>query len=282
MTTQIRLELFKLTRKGRSYLGFGALLAIVGLVVLGLRLGHHPPLEAVFGQGYIMAGSYLNAGFLAWLLLKDPGMSLFLALFACVVAGDVISGEAGDGTLRTILSRPVSRVTLLFGKFSASVVYVTALTFFSGIAAYGFGCIFLGRGALVTFNEGTLLGAQGIYVYKEGEGLLRLLGAYTFFSLGVLSVATIAFFLSTVVHNSLGAIGGALMVMITFGILWTLEFFKPIHPYMFTTHMGTWGTFFMDPIPWHEVWKSVGVLSAYVVIFFGAGLAVFARKDVLS
>ncbi|MBI2843940.1 MAG: ABC transporter permease [Armatimonadetes bacterium] len=280
MTTQIRLELFKLARKGRSYLGFGALIAIVGLVILGFRLGP-PPFEASFAQGFVMVGSYLNAGFVAWFLLRVM-LQFFLPLFACVVTGDLISGEAADGTLRTILSRPVGRRNLLASKFAVSLFYVIVLTFFLGVASYAAGAIFLGRGMLVTFQEGTMLGAQGIYIYAEPEGLARLAAAYAFASLGVLSVATIAFFLSTLVANSLGAIGGAMMTMILFQILGVFDYFKPIHPYLFTTHMSAWTGLFAEPVPWGEIWKSLGTLSVYVAAFFTAGMAVFVRKDVLS
>ena len=280
MATQIRLEIFKLARRARSYLGFVALAAMAGLVVLGLAKGR-PPFEESFGQGFMTVGSYLNGGFVAWFLLR-MAMMFFLPLFACVVAGDLISGEAADGTLRTVLSRPVGRASLYAAKFAVSVLYAAALTFFVGIAAYAIGTAFLGRGVLVTFQEGTMLGAQGIYVYSESEGLARLTGAYAFASLGVLSVAAIAFFLSAILSNSLGAIGGAMMAFIIFGILGVIDYFKPIRPCLFTTHIDTWRWIFIRPIPWAEIMRSLGVLAAYVVTFFAAGLAIFARKDVLT
>jgi len=278
--TCIRLEIFKLTRKLRSYLGFGALAAMAGLVVLGLARGR-PPFEASFEQGFVTVGSYLNGGFVAWFLLRMV-MMFFLPVFACVVVGDMISGEAADGTLRAVLSRPVGRGSLFVAKFAVSVLYVIALTLFLGVAAYAVGAIFLGRGALATFQEGTMLGAQGIYIYNEGEGLVRLLGAYGFASVAVLSVATIAFFLSSVLTNSLGAIGGAMMTFILFGVVGAIDYFKPIHPYLFTTHMDSWRGLFLTPVPWGQVVKSLGILLAYISVFFAAGLAVFRRKDVLS
>lgn len=276
----VRLEILKLTRRMRSYLGFWALAAMSGLMVLGMALGP-PPFEQSFPQGLVTVGSYLNGGFVAWALLR-MATQFFLPLFACVVTGDMISGEAADGTLRAILSRPIKRGSFYTGKFAVSTMYVVALTFFLGITAYLAGNIFLGRGALVTFQEGTMLGAQGIHIFGEMDGLIRLIAAYTFASLGVLAVATVAFFLSAIVMNSLGAIGGAMMTLILFQIVGAIDYFKPIRPFLFTTHIDASNAFFANPIPWADVERSALVLLAYVVVFFTAGLLVFQRKDVLS
>ncbi|HOK53654.1 MAG TPA: ABC transporter permease subunit [Armatimonadota bacterium] len=280
MITLVKLEIFKLVRRARSYLGFAALSALAGLVVLGLKEGP-PPFEQSINQVFMTFGNILNGGFTAWFLLKLM-MALFLPLFACVVIGDMVSGEANDGTLRTMLSRPVGRGKILFSKFIVSVLYVIALTFFIGVAGYMLGAIFLGRGALVTFQEGTALGAQGIYIYPEAEGLLRLLGAYAYASVAVLSVASIAFFISAFVTNSLGAIGGAMVLYIASNLLGIIKYFEPIKDYLFTTHMGNFGLFFINEIPKGDLLKSLGILFAYILAFLAAGLFVFHRKDVLS
>ena len=281
MITLIRLEVFKLIRRLRSYLGFGALLAMAGLVVLALALGGDVTFGPSIPQGFGMIGSYQNGGFVAWMLLMMATRFL-LPLFACVVVGDMISGEAADGTLRVVLSRPVGRGKLFAGKFVVSALYVLKLTFFLGIAAYGIGSIFLGHGALVAFDEGNSTAGPGVYVYNELEGIVRLLAAYAFAALGVLSVATIAFFISVLVSNSLGAIGGAMMTFIIFEIVGAISYFKPIHPFLFTTHMHSMGGLFATPIPWAEIGKSIGVLAVYVLTFFIAGLVIFRRRDVLS
>lgn len=280
MLTQIRLELFKLTRRGRSYLGFVALMGIAGLVVLGFR--QESPFQDVSALGFISAGSVLNGGLIAWFLLRFTIM-LFLPLFVCVIAGDLISGEAAEGTLRSMLTRPQSRGRLFVSKFITAVIYTVALTLFLGIVSYVTGAIFLGRGVLMTFQSGTILYPQEIFVTEsEADGLMRLLGAYTFSSLSMLAVGSIAFFLSTIVTNSLGAIGGAMVVYIAFRLLGVISYFDPIEPYLLTTHIETFERFFVEPIPWAEIRNSASILLIYVAVFAGAGFIVFSRKDVLS
>ncbi|MEN6371410.1 MAG: ABC transporter permease [Armatimonadota bacterium] len=281
MLKQIRLELFKLTRRGRSYIGFVALLGIAGLMTLGFRNGPPPFQEMTAPPGFVTVGSVLNGGFVAWFLLRLV-IEFFLPLFVCVVVGDLISGEAAEGTLRSMLSRPISRGRLYFGKLATAVIYTAALTLFLGLVSYAVGAIFLGRGALMTFQTGRLFQAQGIFVYSESDGLVRLLLAYAFAVLAVLTVGSIAFFISTLVTNSLGAIGGAMIVYIVLKLIGVIGYFDPIEPYLFTTHMGAFEGFFIDEIPWLEIGKSALVLFIYSAAFAAAGFLVFRRKDVLS
>lgn len=192
MLTQIRLELFKLARRGRSYIGFIALLGITWLVVFAFKLGG-PPFPEMSSLGFTTYGSMLNGGFVSWFLLKAM-TNFFLPLFVCVVTGDLISGEAADGTLRSMLTRPVSRTQLYTSKFITAVIYTAALTFFLGIASYIVGAIFLGRGVLITFPFSVDEGQRAIFVTEsEVDGLIRLSGAYAYASLSALAIGSIAF-----------------------------------------------------------------------------------------
>lgn len=280
LAKQIKLEIFKLSRRGRSYLGFTAMLGLAGLIVLGLAQGP-PQIGGASPQGFIAAGSFLNGGFAAWFMLRVT-LLFFLPLFTCVVAGDMISSESADGTLRTLLSKPVSRESVYCAKYIASVIYTAALTVFMGTAAYIIGSIFLGRGSLTTFQAGTIIGAQGIYIFPETEGIIRLIGAYMFAALAVISVGSIAFFISSMVSNSLGAIGGAMLTLIAFQIMGMFDFFKPINGFLFTAHMESWSGLFVNPIPWEQIFKSACTLYAYSAGFFILGLIVFRRRDILS
>jgi ABC-2 type transport system permease protein len=277
---QIKLEIFKLSRRARSYLGFAAMLGLAGLVVLGLAQGP-PQIGGASSQGFVTAGSFLNGGFAAWFMLRVT-LLFFLPLFACVVTGDMISSESADGTLRTLLSKPVSRESVYCAKYIAAVIYTVALTIFMGIAAYIIGAVFLGRGSLTTFQTGTIIGAQGIYIFPETEGIVRLAAAYIFAAFAILSVASIAFFISSFVSNSLGAIGSAMLTLIAFQIMGMFDFFKPISEYLFTAHMESWSGLFITNVPWEQIFKSACVLCAYSAGFFTLGLIVFARRDILS
>ncbi len=61
------------------------------------------------------------------------------ALFLALVAGDVVSKEVEDGTLRMMLCRPISRTRILTVKVIVSLLYTIVLTFFVGLTALAVG-----------------------------------------------------------------------------------------------------------------------------------------------
>ena len=273
----IGLELFKMSRRLRTYLGFAALGAIVAAMLVGLKYGP-PPVErltASMGRDFEMVGSFINGGFAAWLVLQATVVS-FMPLFACLVPGDLVSGESSDGTLRMLLARSVNRGPVLAAKYAASAIYVAALMVFLGLAAYGFGVLVFGHGGLLVVDN-------GFASFPEREGLMRLAGSYGLASVSMLTIATIAFFLSTLVSNSTGAIIGAMAVTFVSAALGGIDYFKPIWPYLFTTHTDVWKTAFATP---HVDWSGMGLSLRYhganIAVFLAASAIAFRRKDVLA
>jgi ABC-2 type transport system permease protein len=106
---QLRGELRKLFARKRTYIGFGAFL-LIELLVLGLL--QLPRVQGSFRKMIERAGygfeDYFSGLTLAFLILT---WTIFFlgALYLSLVAGDVVSKEVEDGTMRMILCRPVSR-----------------------------------------------------------------------------------------------------------------------------------------------------------------------------
>lgn len=276
MAGLIRLELFKMSRRWRTYLGFFALSALTAAMLTGMKYGP-PPIEhltAGISNNFEIVGSFVNGGFVTWILLRAV-LPTFMPLLVCLVPGDLVSGEATDGTLRTLLARPVNRTPVLMAKYVAAVIYTIALVAFLGVVAYAFGVLIFGRGSL-------LVAEKSVVVFTENEGLARLAVAYALASVGMLTVASIAFFLSTVVNNSTGAIIGAMAVTFVSAAIGGIEYFKPVWPYLFTTHLDLWGHALAPKVEWAEIAKSIGSLAGYIITFVGASVFAFGRKDVLT
>lgn len=277
MLAQTRIELYKLVRRTRSYLGFGWMLLVAGLMAYGFRSGPEPAdmLAGGMPRDFILVGSIVNAEFVAYSLMRGA-MLTFVPLFVCLVVGDLVAGETTDGTLRPLLARPISRAKVLTAKYAAAVLYTFVLTLFLGVAALTVSRLFFGHGDLFTVES-------GIAIFGRNEALWRLAGAYTLSALGMLSVGTIAFFLSTFVANSLASLGGAMMTMYALAIIGTIPYFQTGSRYFFTTHIeAVRREMFSVPIGWHEIATSAGYLGAYAIIFFVAAMLVFVRKDVLA
>src|SRR5207247_6976701 len=113
----LRNELWKLFGKKRTYIGFGAFVLAQNAMLLTFRFTHWlSDMERMLqGKGYF-AAEYISALTVAVVMLI-PQILLLMPLYAALVGGDLVAKEVEDGTLRMILSRPISRFRLLLVKW---------------------------------------------------------------------------------------------------------------------------------------------------------------------
>jgi ABC-2 type transport system permease protein len=73
-------------------------------------------------------------------------------------------------------------------------------------------------------------------------------------------------------------------IIILFTIIGTLDVpvFDNIRPFLFTTHMAAWRSFFDDPLPIADIKQSLLVLFTHIVVFLSIALYKFNKKDILS
>lgn len=275
MITSIRMELLKLWRKPRTYFGFISMTLMIILMLIAIKYGDpFRHMRERISQDFIIAGSFINAAFLTRYLLEGV-VYTFLPLFACLVCGDLIASEASDGTLRTVLCRPISKVGWAVSKYVVGAFYIFVLAIFSGVAAYMVGWAFLGKGSLVVFND-------GIWVFPEWSAILRLLATYGIVAVAMLAVGSVSFAISTFLSNANVAIIGGMGLLYMSAILQEIEYFKFLKPYLLTSYFNSWKGLFIEPIDTTIIWESLGVLLVYSAVAFIIGLVIFQRRDVLS
>lgn len=283
MIRQISFELYKMSRRPRSYTGLAAFLVINGIMILAAKYGGLA--DQVAGQATSGAlqttGSVLNAEFMAWFVVGSPiagGILIFwLPLFVTLVLGEVFAGENADGTIRALLARPVTRDSVFGAKFVASFIYAAALVGFLVGSAYALGAAFFGTGGLLTY------GATGKLVwYSQGEGLARLALAYGLTLAVAVTIGIVALVTSIWVNSSLGAIGGTIMLLFATAIMSAIPYFKHLKPYLFGAHVDVGLQAFLDPIPWRDIGGSLLCLGGYIVVLLIGSLMLFRRKDVLA
>ncbi|HXD00035.1 MAG TPA: ABC transporter permease subunit, partial [Verrucomicrobiae bacterium] len=115
---QLRNELWKLFGKKRTYIGSGMFLLAQTILILFLKYGNAPSRGIVRDMernGFPVA-HYLTNLTVACIALV-PIAYFLLPLYASLVGGDLVAKEAEDGTLRMILSRPITRLRLLLLKW---------------------------------------------------------------------------------------------------------------------------------------------------------------------
>ena len=106
--------------------------------------------------------------------------------------------------------------------------------------------------------------------------------AYLLTFVGMATVGMVAFFIAMWLNNSLGAVGGAVMLLFTMLIIGEIGYFKPIKEYLFSSHLLVGGKAFLDPIPWSEIGSALICLGVYIVVLSSASMLIFRRKDILA
>jgi ABC-2 type transport system permease protein len=199
-------------------------------------------------------------------------------LLISLVAGDIIAGEANMGTLRLLMTKPMSRTKILLSKFFASSVYTVLLLAFMALLALFGSILIFGRGDLI------VLKTEMILILDRTDVMWRYFAAFGFAALSMLTVAALAFLFSVFAENSIGPIIAAMSVIIVFTILTTMDipFFIAMKPYLFTNHMLNWKGFFDRPVDSREVLKSALVLVGHIVFFVSLAIYIFRKKDILS
>jgi ABC-2 type transport system permease protein len=291
MWNLIRIELFKVFRKPRTFIAFAAIAAIVGLIQLGFYVDGESYLK--FGMqaltdSFDMEGKVLNGYLLAYIILL--ALLIHVPLLIALVAGDMISGEANMGTLRLLMTKPISRDKLITAKFLASCIYTLMLLIWMAIWTLFVSMLIFGTDDLIVMKS------EVVTQILEKDTFWRYSAAFGFAALAMITVASLAFFLSIFAENSIGPIIACMSIVIVFTILNTLNLpiFNSIKPYLFTTHMLAWKGFFDVKVNAENVqvigsieniaavMRSAGILCMHIIGFWLASILVFRKKDILS
>lgn len=291
MFSLVQVELYKIFKRPRTYIAFGAVAALIGIIQFGLKVDGNSYLDFMLNDlssSLEIDGKILNGYLVCYVMLQL--LLVHVPLLIALIAADMISGEANMGTLRLLLIKPYSRTTLLLAKFIAAIIYTLMLLVWLAILAL------FGSMLLFGTDDMFLLKTSYVVLLKESDVFWRYIGAFGFAALAMTTVAALGFFLSVFAENSIGPIVATMSVIVFFTILSTLNIpiFNIIKPYLFTTHMIGWKEFFdikvnasneaiigsiQNP---EKIIKASLVLVAHTIGFFVATLLVFRKKDILS
>lgn len=279
MRQLIKIELFKIFKKPRTYIAFGAIAAIIFLVQLAFYIDGDTYLSFIMRSiesSFIIEGNKIN-GYLVFFIILQT-LLVHVPLLISLVAGDMIAGEANMGTLRLLAAKPQSRTNILISKFLAACVYTVLLLTFMALLGLLGSVLLFGTSDLMVFKSDKLL------LIDRSDVLWRYVAAYGFAALSMITVAALSFLFSVFADNSIGPIIASMSVIIVFTILTTMDipFFNSMKPYLFTNHMLNWKGFFDRPVDGKEVLKSALILLAHIVFFVSLSISVFRKKDILS
>lgn len=272
-------EFIKIVAKPRSYISLLAVSVLVGVILFALKvdgLSYISLLTASFEQTLLFNGNILNGNLVAFIVLQL--LIIQIPLLIALVTGDMISGEAAMGTLRMLGTKPISRSQLLLSKFIAGYIYTLVILIWLAFMSLGIGRFLFGVGDILVLNS------DGLVILQQGDTNWRFASAFLIAFLSLITVATLSTTLSCFTDNSIGPIVTTMSIIILFTIINTMDVkvFDPIRPFLFTTHMASWRSFFEQPLRLNEILSSVGILVLHIVGLMGIALYKFTKKDILS
>lgn len=275
---QLKNELRKLFGKKRTYIGFGAFVLVQTVMLLMFKFtrwqGQFEKMLA--GNGYF-AADYISALTVA-LVMLTPQILLLLPLYVALVGGDLVAKEAEDGTLRMILSRPISRVRLLFVKWLAGIIFSALLVIVLGVVALGFARLLFPWQGMFVFAP--ML--QTFSVFEAGDGLKFYLFSLLFVIANAVAQLSVAFMFSCFNIKPAAATILSLSYLFMNMVLENIPFFKTYQNWFITHHFDCWLLVFQNPTPWPQILQSEITLLAISATAFVIGAIAFQLRDIKS
>lgn len=289
--TICKIELLKLAKRPRTYIAFLALSVFILLMQFGLLRDGEDFIHYFLGgleDALQFQGNILNGYTVCFFILLS--LLIHIPLLVVIISADAISGEANQGTLRLMLSKPISREAFVLGKFAAVVIYIFCLLIWFAFLALA-GSVFL-------FNTGDILHLKNEYIVQisHSDIVWRYFGAFLFASIALITIAAFSFFVSVFTDSTIIPIVITMSVIIISIIINTMSIptFAVIKPYLFTSYLTDWKGFFdlkvdenneammgtIANVP--KIGRSVLVLIAHSALFIYSTIFVLKRKDILS
>ena len=251
-----------------------ALLVVLALlpVLIGIAIrvsngpsepGEGPPfLERVSGNGLFLAFTGLAAV-----------VPFFLPLTVGVVSGDAVAGEAQTGTLRYLLTVPVSRTRLLLVKYGGLLAFALASAVLVATVGLLVGWV------LFPVGDMTLLSGTTISV-TSGIGRAALVALYVTASLAGLAALGLA--VSTFTEVPVAAMATTVVLAITSQIFGAIPQLDWLHPFLFTSQWLAFGDLLRDPVPTGALVDGLVLQAGWTVVALAIAWSRFTTKDVTS
>lgn len=293
----LHIELYKIWKRPRTYIAFAAITAIAlifqfafkadGVSYMNLLLQN---VQDSFELNKLKA---INGYFMCYIILNT--LLIQVPILVALIAGDAISGEANMGTLRLMLTKPISRTEIILVKFCASFIFTLLLLLWMAVTALFLSMLIFGVDDMLIFRvKGDE--SQILQITKD-DVMWRYLAAFGYAAVALTVIAALSLFFSVFADNSIGPIVAAVCIVIVCTVISNINvpvIERHVKPYLFTSYLVGWKGFFYintdaSNIPikgsienWPAIRNSLLILLAHIGILVGASAWFFNRKDILS
>ncbi|MDQ6848705.1 MAG: ABC transporter permease [Actinomycetota bacterium] len=268
-TLRLKVEFTRQLKRRRTQLAFGFLLILPIIIALAFQLGgpdNNPNTGELVGLATAGAANFA-------LFTEFASVGFLLVVIVSLFCGDTVASEANWSSLRYLLAQPVPRARLLRQKLIVAGVLSLAANIVLPIWAFVVGGLFFGFGPARSPLGDT---------FDTSESLWRLLVIIGYVSGQLLVVASLAFLLSVSVDNPLGAVGGAVLLVVVSSIIDQITALGTFRHYLPTHWDYSWVDTLSAPIRWDDMMRGTGLALVYTAVFLTLAWLRFDRKDITS
>lgn len=297
MWNLLQIELYKISKRPRTYISFIAISAIVGIFQFAFKADGQSYmnliLQSVQDSFELDKSKAINGYFMCYIILNT--LLIQVPILVALVAGDAISGEANMGTLRLLLTKPISRTQIILVKFAASVIYTIGLLIWMALMALFLSLLIFGADDMLIFR---VKGEESqILQITKDDIMWRYFAAFGYAAVALTVIAALALLLSVFAENSIGPIIATVCIVIVCTVISNINvpiIDNNVKPWLFTSYLVGWKGFFYigtteEGVPikgsienWPAIRNSLNILLAHIVILLGATMYIFKKKDILS
>ncbi|MFI7586585.1 ABC transporter permease [Spongisporangium articulatum] len=269
-TLGFRVEARRQLTRRRTQLSLGFLMVLPFILVAAFKLGSDDN-DRGNAPALVDLATVGAANFTTFTLFVSAGF--LLVVVVALYFGDTVASEASWSSLRYLLALPVPRGHLLWRKLLVALAYSVVALVLLPVVAYLAGGLFFGWDPLRTPLGVTLSG---------GELFWRLVVMVAYLGVSLLFVAALGFVIGVWTDAPLGAVGGAVLLVIVSNILdavtalgdWR-QLLPTHYQYAFTDVLGA-------QIVWTGMARGALLSCGYALVLFVAAWWHFNRKDVTS
>jgi ABC-type transport system involved in multi-copper enzyme maturation permease subunit len=270
-TLPLRVEVIRQLRRRRTMVAFGILLVLPWILVGAFELGG-PPQPGNGAPGLVDLATTGGMNFAAFSFFASAGFLLVVAV--ALFCGDTVASEAGWASLRYLLAAPVPRARLLRQKLVVALAYSTVAVTSFPLMSLVAGTVAFGWHPLRLPGTGAVLG--------PGEALGRMAIVLAYVLVTELVVAGLAFLLSVSTDSPLGAVGGAVGLVIVSDILDAVTALHGWRQVLPTHWQFAWLDAMQPQISWGGMLEGAAVSVSYALILFALAFRHFRAKDIVS
>lgn len=268
----LRSELALMFSRRRNQAGLLVLAGVPIMMSIAINLsGHHHDRGGGGGPSFI--DQITQNGLFVPLAALTVELGLFLPMAVAMVSGDAIAGEAHQGTLRYLLTVPVTRVRLLAVKYVALVIGAFVATLAVVVAGLLVGSVLFGVHPMVTLS-GTTIGV--------GAGLWRIVLATLYVAAGLAALAAIGLFASTLTEQPIAVTVAVMVVTTAMWITDSIPQLAALHPWLLVDRWQSFTDLLREPPMFSTMSTGLLVDAAYAAVFLLAAWARFGSEDITS